>query len=277
MNPDAAPDPFTRRPLAFSALLIVAAGAVEVLLKATADLLSLDLSVITIGIVSGSVLSALGAVLISRLGLWRQLGLSARPRQPEALLWFLPFAITGLLPLTQGGAITAAKAAAAIAFGVLIAFWKLMVLGLVLHAWLPRGARPAAAAAALFWAGMHLGFGILTGGTVAPTVVLALSYVFLGFAFAAVRLRTGLLWPIVACYALLLAAAVATMTTEASNLATTVADQAPLLVISILLTGYGLLAWPRRPRPASQDDLQPVPCGSGHDRPTRAPLTEAQR
>ncbi len=81
---------------------------------------------------------------------------------------------------------------------------------------------------------MHVG-GILTGGIVAPTLVLCLSYLFLGFAFVAVRLRTGLLWPIVASYALLLASAVAVQNTEASNLVASVADVMPAVTISLLL------------------------------------------
>ncbi len=50
----------------------------------------------------------------------------------------------GVLPLTQGLDVTPSKAAGAIAFGLLIAFWKLIVLGLLLYAWLPRGERFAA-------------------------------------------------------------------------------------------------------------------------------------
>lgn len=61
----------------------------------------------------------------------------------------------------------------------------------------------------------------------------------------AVWLPTGLPWPLVACYALLLASASAVQT-EASNLAASVADVAPALVISVLLAAYGLAAWPRR-------------------------------
>jgi len=146
---------------------------------------------------------------------------------------------------------TAELAAGAAVFGFLIAFWKLVVLGLLIYAWLPSGERSAAALAAAFWATMHLG-GILTGGIVVPTLLLCLSYIFLAFAFGAVRLRTGLFWPLIVSYALLLAGAVAVQDGEASNLVPSVAAIVPAVVISALLASFGLLALPRHKQPVEQ-------------------------
>ena len=241
-----------RQPFACSALLIAAVGTIDVLLRILVDdVMSLRLSVITVGVISGGVLSAIGALAVTRLDLWRQLGFTGRPARWRTLLWFLPFAIYGVLPLTQGLDATASKAAGAIAFGVLIAFWKLTALGMLLHAWLPRGERSAAGLAAGFWAAMHVA-GILTGAKVAPTLVLCASSLFLAFAFVAVRLRTQLLWPLIPCYALLLAAAAAVQEDEASNLAATVTAMLPALVISALLAVYGLIALPRGLRVVDQ-------------------------
>ena len=247
--------PSAATPLTFSALLIAAVAGVDVLIVATRDLLFLQFSVITTGIISGAVLSLLGALAIRRLGLWRELGLIGRPARRRTLLWCLPFAIYGVLPLTvgltEGLDLTAGKVASAAAFGVLIAFWKLAVLGLVLYAWLPRGARAAAALTACNFGIMHVG-GILLGAIVVPTLVLALSYVFLGFAFVAVRLRTGLLWPLACCYALLLTtAAMVLQDNGASNLAGSVSDVLPAVFSSLLLAGYGLIVW-RRPRATAE-------------------------
>ncbi len=257
MNISATHEPIHRHPFAFSALVIAMAIAVEALTNVTSDLLGVELSVNATGIISGALVSLLGALVIRRLGLWRQLGLVGRSVRPRTLLWFVPFAIYGLLPLTQGLHISAATAVGAVAFGVLIASWKLMVLALVLYAWLPHGAGRAAALTASFWATMHLS-GILLGASVAPTLVLCLSYVFLAFAFVAIRLRTGLLWPLVAAYALLLASAAATQHGDASNLAASVTDVMPAVAVSTLLAGYGLLAWPRRAQPAT-DQIHPRP------------------
>lgn len=252
MNTIAAHHAIRRHPIVFSTLVVATAGSMEVVLRVGHDLLQFRLSVLTVGILSGAVLSLLGWLTLSRLDLWRDLGLVGRPARARTLLWILPFVIYGLLPLTQGFEVTPGRVAAAVAFGVLIAFWKLTVLGLLLYALLPRGARSGTALTALFWAGMHAVFGILGGSPVAPTLVLALSYVFLIFAFVAVRLRTGLLWPLVGSYALLLATASATQKSGASNLADSVEAMLPALGVSVVLAVYGLAAWPRRRRAAVQ-------------------------
>lgn len=240
-------DSIHRHPLAFSALVIGVFGGILVAMEAASNLLSVEWSVITNGIVSGAVQSLLAVLVISRLGLWRELGLAGRPARRWALVWFLPFALQGFLPLLAGVHPSAGEIAAAVPFGVLIAFGKLAALGLVLYAWLPRGARAAAGLSALFWGGMHVG-GILAGGIVAPTLVEALSYVFLGFAFVSVRLRAGLLWPVLCCYALFLSAAgLAFKDNGASNLVASVSDVLPAVFTSLLLAGYGLLVWRRGP------------------------------
>ncbi|MDQ3870777.1 MAG: hypothetical protein M3301_04070 [Chloroflexota bacterium] len=181
MSPTSETDSIHRHPLAFSALVIGVFAGIDVAMAAASDLWSLEWSVITTGIVSSAVQGVLGVLVITRLGLWRELGLVRRSKQWRTLLWFLPFALYGLLPLTAGIDGSAGKATAAIAFGVLVAFWKVTVLGLVLYAWLPRGTRAAAGLTALLWAAMHLS-GILAGGVVTPTLLLSLSYLFLGFA-----------------------------------------------------------------------------------------------
>ena len=106
-------DSIRRHPLTFSVLLIAAVAGVDVLIVATRDLLSLQFSVITTGIIGGAVLSLLGALAIRRLGLWRELGLIGRPARRRTLLWCLPIAIYGVLPLTVGLDVTAGKVASA--------------------------------------------------------------------------------------------------------------------------------------------------------------------
>jgi len=209
--------------------------------------LSLELSVLTTGGRSAALLSAVGALAITRLGLWHELGLLGWPARLRTLAWFLPFVALGGLPwITAAPTLTPAVAAAVVAFGVLNAFWKLGFLGLLMYAWLPRGERFAAAVAAGVWGVMHLA-GILLGARVVPTLVLAAAYVLLSFGFAGVWMRTRLLWPLVGAYALLEGSAVAIFRDSgASNLATSAADLLPLMYSSLLLAGYGLLALPRR-------------------------------
>lgn len=235
-----------RNPLAFSALLTGIVLAINLVLKLGSVALSLELSPLTTGGVSAALLSAVGALAITRLGLWHELGLLGWPARLRTLAWFLPFVAFGLLPWLTVSNLTPSVAAGVVAFGVLNAFWKLGLLGLLMYAWLPRGERFAAEAAAGVWGVMHLS-GILLGARVIPTLVLAAAYVLLSFGFAGVWMRTRLLWPLVGAYALLEGSAVAIFRDSgASNLATSATDLLPLLATSFLLAGYGLLALRRR-------------------------------
>jgi uncharacterized protein len=244
MNLTPARDIIERHPFRFAAALAATVAVLHQLLHAILDALVSDVSVINTGIISGSVLSLLGGATISRLGLWRELGLISRPARVRTLLWFLPFVIYGLLPLTAVTAVGVEQLVTAAAFGFSTALWKVMALGLLLHALLPRGARTGSALTAALWAGMH-GLGLLVGALVMPTLVLVLSYVFLSFAFAAVRLRTGLLWPLIGSYGLLLTSASLLETHGASNLAGSVEDLVPALGLSVLLAAHGAAALPR--------------------------------
>lgn len=244
MDVTAVPSIIERHPFRFAAVLVATVAGIDQLLHAVLGALLPDVSVASTGIISGAVLGLLTAVTVSRLRLWRELGLVGRPPRARTLLWFLPFVVYGLLPLTAVTAVSAGQLVAAAAFGVLTAGWKLMALGLLLHALLPRGTRTGLALTAVLWAGMHL-LAILVGALVLPTLVLVLSYVFLSFAFAAVRLRTGLLWPLVGAYALLLASASLLQTGGASNLAGSVEDLLPALGVSVLLAAHGVAALPR--------------------------------
>ena len=246
MNTTSIQDLVRRNPLAFSALVAGTVLAINLVLKLGSVALSLELSVLTTGGLSAALLSAVGALAITRLGLWHELGLLGWPARLRTLAWFLPFVALGVLPWITVSHLTPAVAAAVVAFGVLNAFWKLGFLGLLMYAWLPRGERFAAAVAAGVWGVMHLA-GILLGARVVPTLVLAAAYVLLSFGFAGVWMRTRLLWPLVGAYALLEGSAVAIFRDSgASNLATSAADLLPLMASSLLLAGYGLLALPRR-------------------------------
>lgn len=248
MNTTHLQDLVRRHPLAFSALVVGTLLAIDLMLELGSVALSLELSVLITGGLSAALLSAVSVLAITRLGIWRELGLLGRPTRLRMLVWFLPFVVLGVLPWMTVTDLTPAVAAAVVAFGVLNAFWKLGFLGLLMYAWLPRGERFAVGVAAGVWGAMHLA-GILFGARVIPTLVLAASYALLSCGFAGVWMRTRLLWPLVAAYALLEGSAVAIFRDSgASNLAPSAADLLPLSVSSLLLAGYGLLALPPRRR-----------------------------
>jgi hypothetical protein len=244
-----------RRPLAFSALLIGAAVGAELLVKATTDLLSLQLSVITVGINSGAVLSVLAALVIARLGVWDELGATGRPARWRTLLWFLPFAVYGILPLTQSLDVTAGKVAGAAAFGVLVALWKFTVLGLLLYAWRPCGGRAAAGRTGFFWGAMHLGADSARRRRRTHVPGRSLLCV------PGVRIRRGpasdgLIWPMVVTYALLLTTAAAVHVGDSANLVASVSDVMPALTVSLLLAVYGFVVL-RRPSATTDPTGQP--------------------
>lgn len=57
MTATAVHDVIQRHPLAFSSGVVLTVVGIELLLKTTHDLLSLDLAVITVGIISGALIS----------------------------------------------------------------------------------------------------------------------------------------------------------------------------------------------------------------------------
>jgi uncharacterized protein len=212
----------------------------DTLLGAALGRLAPGMPILEIGLITGATLSVLVSVALWRLGWWREVGFRA-PADARALLWFLPFLLYGLLPLGAGLRATTAGIVPAAAAGLAIAFWKLAVLGLLVRAFQPHGVWRAAAVAAVLYALLHLG-SLLVGAAVGPTRLLSLSYLLLAFGFAAVRLRTGLLWPLVGCYALLLTTAAATQDVVAPNLAPSIEAIAPAVAVSLLLALYGVFA-----------------------------------
>jgi hypothetical protein len=158
----------------------------------------------------------------------------------------------------------------AVVAGALIAVWKLGALGLMLRALRPRGVWPAPCLAALLFGLMHLG-ALLVGGSPLPTLLVSLSYLFYGFAAAAVIVRTGLLWPLVLTYAVFLASAAATQDPHAPNLVASVEMILPALVVSAVLAIYGFLVRRRTPWTLEQFP-RPVKRLLGQ-RSSRAPCT----
>jgi hypothetical protein len=99
---------------------------------------------------------------------------------------------------------------------------------------------------------MHLG-GLAVGAEPLPTLLLSLSYVLLGFAYAALLLRTGVVWPLILTSAMLLATVAASQDPTAPNLVASAESVLPALLVSALLAAYGWLVLGRKPGPARPD------------------------
>lgn len=198
------------------------------------------MSVLSSGLVSGATLGGLAIIGLSRFRLWHQLGFR-RPGRWRHLVLFSPFVLVGLAPLTAG---VQAAPGTLVAWGVaalLIAFYKMVLLGGLLDAFESKGRWQAAGLAALVFALFELG-GVLAGGKIVTTGLLSIMYFFLAFAYGAAWLRTGTIWPLVIANALMtISAAASQRSVETSNLASSAPEILSGIVVAVLLAAYGAM------------------------------------
>ncbi|MGB8220502.1 MAG: CPBP family intramembrane glutamic endopeptidase [Methanoregula sp.] len=148
-------------------------------------------------------LAIIGIFLLTRLNWWGTAGYTAGIRLSHVPLFILPVTV-GLVSLGQGIRVTAPL--------VILAFAALTLLvgfaeetffrGLILTSLLPAGTIRAVALSSFFFAAPHL-LNVI-GGTWDPafTIVDSIAAFGLGVTFAAIRLRTGSIWPLVGIHAL---------------------------------------------------------------------------
>jgi len=150
-----------------------------------------------------SVLALTGIIVLWRLSWWEKAGYTSWIRIRDLPLFILPCAVA-LLSLTGG--IQAAAPLTLLAFAALtliVGFAEeAWFRGLILTALLPAGIFRAAVISAVCFAAPHL-LNML-GGTWDPafTAVDTVAAFGLGLTFAALRLRTGSIWPLVGVHAL---------------------------------------------------------------------------
>lgn len=172
---------------------------------------------------------------------WRATSPAGRASGADWRLFLLPALIT-LLPLAGG-----IKPVAADTLGLLLVGYALtgfaeetMFRGVVLARLLPLGPLRAAAIASVLFGLVHLANIVIRGN---PPVILAqaVGAACFGFGYAAVRLRTGLLWPLMALHLL------TDLFLQLGAL-----PLIPVAVVQdVILLGYGLLLIGRRPGTAT--------------------------
>ena len=149
------------------------------------------------------ILSLIGIFLLARLGWWRNAGYTAGIRLAQVPLLILPCAIA-LLSLAQGVQVTAPVTILGFAaLTLLIGFTEeTWFRGLIFNTLLPAGTIRAVIISSFLFAAPHLLNAI--GGVWDPvfTIVDAVAAFGLGITFAALRLRTGSIWPLVGLHAL---------------------------------------------------------------------------
>lgn len=232
----------TQKSLALVRAMAVIGGValVELAVGALVGRLAPAAPLVALGAAGGLAASAAAAWLLTRLRAWGATGLRQGAR-PGSLLWYIPLLIYALLPLAQGPRVSAAVAGLGAVFALSIGFWKVASLALGLLLLAPLGRWRAAGLAGLCFGLAHL-LALLVGASLAPTLVNALASGLLGFAIAALALRTGVAWPAVALYSLLLFAVAVTGGLEAPNMAPSVEALLPAVAISGLLAALGIAA-----------------------------------
>ena len=234
-----------RRPLAFAVLLTLAAmavglGGAPLLARYPAWFETYPLSV------NDALQALLAVALLTGLGWWRAAGFT-RPARWRALhvLW-LP-ALLALVPLAgivaSGTPVTGAATIAAIALTTFLVGFQEEALyrGLILRALLPGGVRRAVFVSALLFGLAHLA-GLALGRHPLLVLVQVAYTAGVGICFAAIRLRTGTIWPLVIIHWLfdLFAWLASPQGTLLIKQAPPVALLVYLGVLGVIYAGYGL-------------------------------------
>ena len=159
-------------------------------------------SLVQVAIVDG-LLAISGIILLTRLGWWERAGYTSWIRWRDLPLFILPLAVA-LLSFSEGISVTAPLTLlsfAALTFVVGFAE-ETFFRGLILTTLIPAGTVRAVIVSSFFFAAPHLLNSI--GGIWDPafTVVDSIAAFGLGVTFAALRLRTGSIWPLVGVHAL---------------------------------------------------------------------------
>jgi len=187
-----------RHPYRFSALVALMVLVVYLALGAFAAVAHLSpvLSGQVVHLGSSIILTGLAVGILSRKGWWLQIGFR-RPGRAGDLLWFMMPLVLVLVNLVQG--FSAASMANLVYFFILALLTgfveEAIYRGIILQALAPRGVwRAALVTAAIFGVSHSLN---LLSGSDPGYVSLQIGYAFaIGFAFAALVLRTRLIWPL---------------------------------------------------------------------------------
>jgi uncharacterized protein len=187
-----------RYPYWFSILIALVVVAVYLAFGAIAALAGLSQVVAGQFIHLGAsiILACLAIWIISRKHWWQRIGFRL-PARPADLLWFiLPMILVGVNLVAGISAEAMANLGYFFSLALLAGFGEEAIFrGIILQALAPRGVwRAALFTAAIF--GVSHALNLLTG-SVPGYVVLQAGYAFaIGFAFAALALRTRLIWPL---------------------------------------------------------------------------------
>jgi membrane protease YdiL (CAAX protease family) len=191
----------TRRPYLFAALLLVA--VIVIYLAAGTAAALLELPALSVHLIANAALALLAAGLLTRLRFWKEVGFRPLVTPRDLLLYWLPFTVV-LVNLAFGIArLGWGEVAFYFVLAALIGFSEEAIFrGLILRAIAPHGFWKAAVVSSLLF-GLAHSLNLLGGANPLYTLLQVGYTLAIGFGFAAVALRTRVLWPLVIIHALI--------------------------------------------------------------------------
>jgi uncharacterized protein len=238
-----------RHPYWFSILIALMVAAVYLAVGTVATLAGLEAGladrVIHLG--SGITLTGLAVWIISRKHWWHRIGFR-QPSKPADLLWFiLPMILVGV---NLGAGINAASLSSLPYFlgvALLAGFAEEAIFrGIILQALAPRGVWRAALVTGVIFGVSHA-LNLLTGSVTAYVLLQICYATAIGFAFAALALRTRLIWPLMIVHFLTdVFGFLASNSTGGDQV--TLFLQVVTIILVVLFTTYGiylLVSWKR--------------------------------
>ena len=194
----------TRHPYRFTALLVLVILTANLIASAVASTFSLDTSN-TSGafFVANLVLAIFVATLLMRLRWWRHIGFRPLATLRDLRLYWFPFTLVLVNLSFSGPELSIGRVTYFLALAGLIGFVEEGIFrGLMLRTLAPQGLWSAVIISSTLFGLLHLLNAIL--GTDFLVALLQVGYALaIGFGFAAVTLRTQVLWPLVVIHALI--------------------------------------------------------------------------
>lgn len=237
--------PFAERhPLWFVALLELAVTVVYGLTGAAAQVARLPEGFVSV--TANVVLGLLAAGLLVRLGWWRAAGYT-RPVRSRDLLWFLPLLLPVAFSVAAGTEFRGLTSTAGLLVSaLLIGFTEETIFrGLMLTALRGRGVWTAVIVTSVLFGGSHV-LNLLSGQSGAQILVQVAYALAVGFCFAAVAVRTAVIWPLVPVHALIDFASFA-----GRDGAAPAWDAAAGIGLTVAFAFYGLFLMRGRQRPVA--------------------------
>ncbi|MFC4425252.1 CPBP family intramembrane glutamic endopeptidase [Deinococcus navajonensis] len=181
--------------LALELVLLVCLGAARLFLP-NVPLIALDLPILLLNAI-------FAALLLTRLGWWRAAGFRAVQRPRDLILLALPVALLIVPALVVGVDVPPLGKALALLFvTLLIAFQEEAIFrGVILHGLTPLGTLHAVLGSALLFGVIHAN-SLLVGRDPAFVAVQVIASILGGVGSAALRLRFGAIWPLIALHTL---------------------------------------------------------------------------